>query len=332
VKTSCLINNYNYRQYVGEAVDSALAQTVPFDEIIVVDDGSTDGSLPWLQHRFGDCPTVRLFGQDNQGQLASFQEGFRRSGGDLLCFLDADDLYQPDYLGRVRAIYEREPAIDFVSAGFQWYGETGRKPPRAGQNADLGYSVVATWAVRAWVGAPTSCLSMRRWVLEKLLPLPGCEDWRTRADDCLIFGASLAGARKFRLAEPLVKYRIHGGNAFAGRAADPQADYRRRLAINRLFRHLVDRFGYDADRLPELAHREFQTIPAPTFRQLTDYVRLVFGARLRFSRRVALWGALLGHYLRAGRGSSGSPVRSARTAPGSVGRPANAEEHTRPAA
>jgi hypothetical protein len=141
---------------------------------------------------------------------------------------------------------------------------------------------------------------MRRWVLEKLLPLPLCHDWRTRADDCLIFGSSLAGARKYRLAEPLVNYRIHGANAFAGRRADPRADYRRRLAINRLFRHLTDRFGYDVERLPELAHREFQTIAAPTFRQFSEYTRLVWTSHLRWLRRLALWGSLLGHFLRPG--------------------------------
>jgi hypothetical protein len=138
-------------------------------------------------------------------------------------------------------------------------------------------------------------------VLERLLPLPYLEDWRTRADDCLIFGSSLVGARKYYLGEPLVKYRLHQANSFAGKVPDARADYRHRVAINRLFQHIVTRQGYDTVSLPELAHREFQTIPRPTFRHLTDYFRLVFGSRLRLSRKLAQAGAILGHYVHPGR-------------------------------
>ncbi len=302
MKTTCLVNNFNYRRYVGDAIDSALAQTVALDEIVVVDDGSTDGSSAWLKTTYGACSTVTIVEQRNQGQLSCFNEGFRRATGDVVFFLDADDRYLPGYVERALQVYERVPSIDFISSGFRFFGERPGKQPRPQGDADLGYSVVAALALRAWVGAPTSCLSMRRWVLEKLLPLPGTEDWRTRADDCLIFGSSLAGARKYRVGVPLVEYRLHGSNHFAGRRADAGKDYRRRLAINRLFRHLVQQLGYDAVTLPELAHREFQTIPAPTFRQLRDYLRLVFISRLRFSRKLALMGSILGRYLRPGKG------------------------------
>src|SRR5436305_907491 len=95
LKTSCLINNYNYAHFVGDAVDSALAQTVAFDEIIVVDDGSTDGSMELLTRRYGREDRVRVIRKPNGGQLSSFNEGFLGSSGDLLFFLDADDVYQP---------------------------------------------------------------------------------------------------------------------------------------------------------------------------------------------------------------------------------------------
>ena len=81
MKTTCLINNYNYRRFVGEAIESALAQTVAFDEIIVVDDGSTDGSLDWLLDRYGGSSSVSIVGQHNRGQLGCFHEGHRRSTG-----------------------------------------------------------------------------------------------------------------------------------------------------------------------------------------------------------------------------------------------------------
>jgi glycosyltransferase involved in cell wall biosynthesis len=308
VKTTCLINNYNYRRYVGEAIESALAQTVPFDEIIVVDDGSTDGSRDWLIDTYGSCRNVTVVGQQNQGQLGCFHEGFRRSSGDVLFFLDADDLYEPDYLRRALRVYDQDAQMDFVFCGFHWFGQHRRQQPPARCGADLGYSVISALTVRAWVGGPTSCLSMRRWVLDKLFPLPCLEDWRTRADDCLVFGSSLVGARKYDLAEPLVKYRLHGANAFAASGRDVGSDYRRRLALNRLFHHVTCRLGYDTDSLPQLAHREFQTIPSPKVRHLSDYLRLVWGSRIQLSRKLALMGSILGHFVRRGRKAGGDAV------------------------
>jgi glycosyltransferase involved in cell wall biosynthesis len=329
VKTTCLINNYNYRRFVGEAVESALAQTVPFDEIIVVDDGSTDGSRDWLMDSYGDCPRVSVVGQQNQGQLGCFHEGFRKSSGDILFFLDADDLYEPDYLRRALRVYDRRPHIDFVYCGFHWFGQHRRKQPPARRSADLGYSVISALAVRAWVGGPTSCLSMRRWVLDRLFPLPCLEDWRTRADDCLVFGASLAGARKYDLAEPLVKYRLHGANAFAARGRDVGSESRRRLALTRLFHHIPCRLGYDTDRLPQLAHREFQTIPVPSARQLSDYLRLVWGSRIQLSRKLAQTGSILGHFVRPAKKSGDEPVAGAGdTADEAERQPLSAIDHS----
>lgn len=332
VKTSCLINNYNYRRFVGPAIESALAQTVPFDEIIVVDDGSTDGSRPWLLDTYGDHARVTVVGQQNQGQLGCFHEGFRRSSGDILFFLDADDLYEPDYLRRALRVYDRGRQMDFVFCGFRWHGEHGRQQPPLRCSADLGYSVISALALRAWVGGPTSCLSMRRWVLEKLLPLPCLDDWRTRADDCLVFGSSLVGARKYDLAAPLVKYRLHGGNAFAASRRDVASEYRRRLALNRLFHSVTSRMGYDTESLPQLAHREFQTIPAPRTRHLSDYLRLVWGSRIQLSRKLAQTGSIVSHFVRPGKQAGATVVAKAEELSGEHPRQTVSASDTRSAA
>jgi hypothetical protein len=138
---------------------------------------------------------------------------------------------------------------------------------------------------------------MRRHVLEKILPLPFAEDWRTRADDCLVFGASLAGARKYHLAQPLVRYRVHNLNRFHGHAPDRSAVYRRRLAINRLCEHLERKFSYNVARLAEFHHREFCTIGRPTLRQLLQYARIGRASQLSLSRRLACLADMARHYL-----------------------------------
>ena len=295
--TTCLINSYNYAEFLGEAIDSALAQTVPFDEIIVVDDGSTDGSREWLSRRFAAHPVVRVVAKNNQGQLSCFNEGFAHSRGDVVFFLDADDVYEPNYLERAQATYSRHPAVDFVACAGRRFGRLNELQLRYPSSRDLGYSVLRAACLRDWVGASTSCLSMRRWVLEKILPLPFLANWRTRADDCLVFGASLAGARKYYLAEPLTRLRQHDNNLFRGRTQDDGAVYRRRVAINQLFEYLERKLHYNIPRLAEFHHREFCTIPSPTWRELRQYLKIGRFASLSPWRRAACLGEMLRHLL-----------------------------------
>ena len=296
MKTTCLVNNYNYHRFVALAVDSALEQTVPFDEIIVVDDGSTDGSAELLRDRYAGHERVTIYAKPNQGQLSCFNEGYRLAAGDIIFFLDADDLYEPTYLDKALQVYEWAPECDCLLAGERRFGCVTDKRPD-GPDLDLGCSVLAAWHLRSWLGAPTSCLSMRRRLLERVLPVPFLEDWRVRADDCLVFGASLAGGRKFRLGERLVRYRIHDRQNFTGRGYDRFADYRRKLAVNRLFELYRLRLGYDFERLAEFAHREFRTIARPGLVQLLDYLRIAWRAPAGVLRRLSMAGSMLGHFL-----------------------------------
>jgi glycosyltransferase involved in cell wall biosynthesis len=67
---SVIVSSYNYERYLAEALDSVLAQTLAPLEVIVVDDGSTDGSVELLRSRYGNEPRVRVFQQANGGQLS----------------------------------------------------------------------------------------------------------------------------------------------------------------------------------------------------------------------------------------------------------------------
>ncbi len=296
--TTCLINNFNYAQHVGDAVESALRQTVAFDEIVVVDDGSTDESLHLLSRRFGGNERVRVVAKPNAGQLSCFNEGFRAARGDVVCFLDADDLYEPNYLEELLKVYQRQSECDFVLSGYRLTGKAEGEVLLAPKDLDLGYSVLLALCLSKWVGSPTSCLSARRRILEKVLPLPYAEQWRTSADDCLLYGSSVAGARKFFLAQPLVRYRIHGGNLFYGRPTDPGVAYNFKLAINRIGRCLVDRLGYDAPRLPELAPWEFATLGEPTFKRLRNYSAIVLQSRMGPYRKFRAIAGMTARYLR----------------------------------
>src|SRR5262245_13540577 len=107
--TSCLLSNYNYARFVGEALEGALRQTVPFDEIVVVDDGSTDGSVELLEREFGRNPRVTIVRKQHSGQLSCFNHGVPKCSGDIVFFLDADDVYEPQYHEQALRVYERHP-------------------------------------------------------------------------------------------------------------------------------------------------------------------------------------------------------------------------------
>src|SRR5580658_6500060 len=103
---SILINNYNYGRFLGEAVRSAIAQSYWNREIIVVDDGSTDNSLPIAQS-FGNM--IRLIAKQNGGQASAFNAGFAASRGQIICLLDADDVFLPGKVERIVEVFRENP-------------------------------------------------------------------------------------------------------------------------------------------------------------------------------------------------------------------------------
>jgi glycosyltransferase involved in cell wall biosynthesis len=103
---SVIIPAYNAEAFLGETLDSVLAQTYPNLEIIVVDDGSTDAT-PQLLEKYSD--RIRVLRQANAGQAAARNYGARESQGELLAFLDSDDLWDPDKIARQVALLDRFP-------------------------------------------------------------------------------------------------------------------------------------------------------------------------------------------------------------------------------
>ena len=111
---SVIIPNYNYSQYLREAIDSVLAQTYAEIEIIVVDDGSTDNSREVLES-YGDRITA-IF-QENAGVSAARNNGVSESHGEYIAFLDADDAWFPTKIERELAIFENDARLGLVHVG-----------------------------------------------------------------------------------------------------------------------------------------------------------------------------------------------------------------------
>jgi glycosyltransferase involved in cell wall biosynthesis len=124
---SVVIPAYNAAAYLRDALDSALAQTRPPDEIIVVDDGSTDDTAEMVA-RYGD--RIRYIRQINRGVAAARNRGISEARGHWIAFLDADDLWYPPKLERQCALIETlgRPAL-VCSDRFSFATETPPPPP-----------------------------------------------------------------------------------------------------------------------------------------------------------------------------------------------------------
>ena len=94
MKISALIPTYNRRKYVQRAIESVLSQTVSVEEVIVVDDGSTDGTTEEIERRFGD--SIRVVRQTNQGVSGARLRAIQEAQGEWIAFLDSDDEWLPD--------------------------------------------------------------------------------------------------------------------------------------------------------------------------------------------------------------------------------------------
>jgi glycosyltransferase involved in cell wall biosynthesis len=111
---SIIIPCYNNKNVILEAINSALDQSYPNIEIIVVDDGSTDNSYDVIHNCIGNNGKVQFVRQENRGPAAARNTGFSFSSGEYLVFLDGDDMLHKDYVETCLQVYDSNPALNIV--------------------------------------------------------------------------------------------------------------------------------------------------------------------------------------------------------------------------
>ena len=211
MKISILIDNYNYPQYVAQAVDSALAQTHEDVEVIVVDDGSTD-SCPEILRQY--AARVKLVLKDNGGQASAFNAGVRLATGEIVMFLDADDLLRPDAAAQVAAAWR--PGMSKIHYPLALIDENadalGSMIPRVSLPAgDLSQHVLRRGF---YVSPPTSGNAFSRELLEHIMPIADEQKWRQGTDGYLVFLAPFFGTIG-TISSTIASYRIHGKSVTA---------------------------------------------------------------------------------------------------------------------
>lgn len=127
VPISVIIPAYNCEKYIGECLDSLENQTVRCCEVILVDDGSTDGTLAVAQgHAERSGLDFTILQQPNKGASCARNVAMTRANGDYIAFIDADDVVWPDYLEKLYGAAS-EGEVDVVTCGYQKYrSETGK--------------------------------------------------------------------------------------------------------------------------------------------------------------------------------------------------------------
>lgn len=171
---SVVIPAFNGAEFIGQTIESILAQTWPAVEVLVVDDGSTDGT-PEVVERFGDH--VRLLQQKNSGTPAARNLGLKHAKGEFFAVLDQDDLWLPQKLARQIPRFREDPKIGLVYARIEFVllstgtvTDTYFPADELNVHDLLGHKVL-----------PVQTMLFRRSALDQIGPfdvsLPGTDDW-----------------------------------------------------------------------------------------------------------------------------------------------------------
>jgi hypothetical protein len=248
---SIVINNYNYGRYLKGCIECALGQSYPNREVIVVDDGSTDHSVQLLED-FGDQITAVV--QANGGQAAAYNAGFAASAGELLLFLDADDLLHPTLLEQVVAAWESGSAK--MHYGLRMITAEGEALDGWHPNfLHRGNVVPIIEQFGMYASAPGSGNVYCRRALDKLLPMPE-GPWRIAADSYLIVLVPFFGPVQTLDSENTGYYRLAGGAVSEGGVLNSSAQNpARAVAISSAAR------GAIAQALNDLELRKLDDFP-----------------------------------------------------------------------
>jgi glycosyltransferase involved in cell wall biosynthesis len=222
VKVTALITAYNCARFIGEAVDSALAQDYAGPlEVLVIDDGSDDATAAELAKR----PDARVIRQPNAGYVAATERGIAAARGELIALLDGDDAWprnklskQVQALGDAGLVYGDMTVIDAEGRVIDesWLGDA--TPPRT----------LADWL--RGNAATSSSILLRTELARRWCPIPvPFPDWyfamRAMLESEVVY-----------LPAPRTRYRFHGDNMSLGSSGAKHADQlRKALAVQRWF-------------------------------------------------------------------------------------------------
>jgi glycosyltransferase involved in cell wall biosynthesis len=291
---SVIIPAYNYARFLREAIDSALAQTRPALEVIVVDDGSTDAT-PEVLSAYGD--RIRVLRQKNAGVAAARNAGIAAARGDSVAFLDSDDAWYPRKLELQLARLEADPALGLVHCGAATIDAEGRtlKTSTGGMEGRVAEAILRL--DREVIMPQGSSIVVPKRVAEEIggfdERLPPSEDW----DFCYRIAARYPIGY---VPLVLVRYRLHGSGIHQN---IERMERSMSIALEKAF---ADR---EVQRLRKYTYGKFHRILAGCYfetRQFGNFARNVVKSLRYDPRNIGYFAAYLLRLIRRLRATTGA--------------------------
>jgi glycosyltransferase involved in cell wall biosynthesis len=268
MKISVIINNYNNEDYILDCVDSVIMQSRKPDEIIIVDDGSTDKSINILREYARNHTIIRLLEQHNSGQISAVASGISHATGDIFFFLDGDDCYEKDHLEKIEDRWKMYPHADLIYCRYNAIGDEeiiekmnvqfGTKDHYIGHinpevPYDWGYSIaLAYYLPEYFIGNVTSTISIKNTLVKNIRIQEYAKDHPFlkpgNPDFYLLLATSLFGGIKVYVPERTVNYRFRIGNVTSSRRLKENAKKQFKWYFNH---HLIKSYLFSFDFVNE---------------------------------------------------------------------------------
>jgi len=271
MRITAIIDCYNSKDFLEEAIASVLGQSRKPDEFLIVDDASTDGSAELAKELTKDVLWARVIEKPNGGQLSCMTAGILEATGDLLAFLDGDDYWLEHHLEAAEEQFEKNAKLSMYFSDFQAVGE-----PHVYCLYDcgpIGQTQVVTATSSAYVGGLNSALVVKATSVQPYLPLPTEieRDWVVNADNIMIWLTSLHGGEKYAEKKPGIGYRVHPNNNFKKLSGYPERIHRK-AATERFFEYCRREFFIPLDFAKLLPH-EYRAHPVKCSQLRKRYIQ-----------------------------------------------------------
>jgi glycosyltransferase involved in cell wall biosynthesis len=231
-RISVIIPNYNYGRFLPEAIDSILNQTITVQEIIVVDDGSTDNS-PEVLASYGN--KIHVVFQQNRGVGAARNAGVKVSSGEFIAFLDADDIWHPTKLEKQLQYLIEDSENGLVTCGMREFDEKGRTIAEY-NNTLKGKCANEFVLFKKSFIVSGSAVMLHRKIFEQVNGFDETKEMHPSEDWEFSYRVACVSKIVF-VPQILVDYRNQGGN---GHLKIPQFECAMLLAYDKIFRFADD--------------------------------------------------------------------------------------------
>jgi len=301
---SVIIPNYNYEKYILESLSSVLNQSLKPIECIIVDDASTDSSPEIIQEFINNNLNSEIkFSfirhKENKGQIASSLTGFQACKGVFMTVLDADDIWDENFLKYSIEAHLNQKAA-FVFCDYHEIGEQSELlakncffgSPKQKTDNDLILYTLSKKPIGGWHWSPTSCVVFRRKALEYFTNI-NTQEWLMCADTLIFNYAHLIGDSLY-LNKPLMYYRLHkkngsgvgyptGNVTYTSKLGREKIDRSMSKIILGMFEILIDHKDELFENLCGIENRIVEMIkpmPLKVYKKYYKQVKTLLGAKL----------------------------------------------------